>query len=323
MKNDIDANGANPMEEDMSAARISRYKFIRKILIGFIIISFINLFLSYGIPTPKMYSISKQNRELILSYEVLKDRVAAMEGKLSDIRLRDRYVYRSLFAVDSFHLERAYAPYNESKYASFQKDEYAFLLTDTWELLDGVAKKIYAQSISLDELQTLAKNKENMSQAIPAIWPIDRTQLKSFYGYGTRLNHPIYHTRKMHRGVDMACNKGVKVYATGDATVELVDIGFRRRGYGHLIILNHEFGYKTKYAHLGKMYVKAGDKVKRGQVIAEVGSTGGSTGPHLHYEVLFNGRIVNPINYFNKNMSNEEYKALIENTKYNTNLESD
>ncbi|MBQ0081090.1 MAG: M23 family metallopeptidase [Alistipes sp.] len=323
MENNIETNSVSQREEELSAKRISRYKFLRKILIGFIIISFINLFLSYGIPTPKMYSISKQNRELIIAYEVLSDRIAAMEGKLSDIRHRDQYVYRSLFAVDTFNFAGNFSPYKESKYSSFQGDDYAYLMTKTWKQMDVMTKRLYAQSVSLDELQILAKNKESMSQAIPAIWPIDRTKLEAFYGYGTRRDHPIYHVRKMHRGVDMACDKGGKVYATGDATVELVDIGLRRRGYGHLIVLNHEFGYKTKYAHLGKMYVKSGDHVKRGQIIAEVGSTGGSTGPHLHYEVLFNGRNVNPINYFNKNMSNEEYKALIESARYNTNLESD
>lgn len=125
----------------------------------------------------------------------------------------------------------------------------------------------------------------------------------------------------MHKGVDMSCNLGTPVYATGDAIVEKTDIGMRRRGYGKQILLNHEFGYKTRYAHLSKIFVKPGDMVTRGQLIGEVGSTGGSTGPHLHYEVIYLGRNVNPVNYFNRNMSSEEYRTLMENIRYNADLE--
>ena len=111
------------------------------------------------------------------------------------------------------------------------------------------------------------------------------------------------------------------VYATGDAIVQKTDEGRRRRGYGRQVLLNHEFGYQTRYAHLNKILVKEGDRVVRGQIIGEVGSTGGSTGPHLHYEVIYMGRHVNPVNYFNRNMTSEEYQTLIENMRHNTDLE--
>ena len=162
-----------------------------------------------------------------------------------------------------------------------------------------------------------------MSFAIPAIWPIDRTQLEWFYSFGMRARHPIYKTRKMHKGVDMSCKRGVPVYATGDAVVQMTDQGRRRRGYGRQVLLNHDFGYQTRYAHLNKIFVKKGDRVTRGQIIGEVGSTGGSTGPHLHYEVIYMGRHVNPVNYFNRNMTKEEYTQLIENMKHNTDLETE
>ena len=122
----------------------------------------------------------------------------------------------------------------------------------------------------------------------------------------------------------MSCKTGTPVYATGDAVVEKVENHPRaRRGYGSQIVLNHEFGYKTRYAHLSRILVRPGEKVTRGQLIGRVGSTGGSTGPHLHYEVIYMGRNVNPINYFNKNMSSEEYRTLMENVKYNADLESE
>jgi murein DD-endopeptidase MepM/ murein hydrolase activator NlpD len=189
--------------------------------------------------------------------------------------------------------------------------------------LDAATRLAYATSLSLDDVQVLAKNKEQMALATPAIWPIDRTALKAFYAFGVRKVHPILKRRTMHKGVDMSANYGVPVYATGDGVVEKVSNGQRRRGYGRQILIDHDFGYKTRYAHLQKILVKPGEKVQRGQLIGEVGSSGGSTGPHLHYEVIYRGRHVNPVNYFNRNMTGDEYRQLMENMKYNADLETD
>ena len=118
--------------------------------------------------------------------------------------------------------------------------------------------------------------------------------------------------RQLHKGIDLAANIGNNVYATGDATVQSTDLGQPRRGYGKQILLNHQYGYQTRYAHLSQIFVKPGEKVVRGQLIGKVGNTGGVTGPHLHYEVIHMGQVVNPINYFNRNMTNEEYERLME-----------
>ena len=301
--------------------RVGRYPLLRKLLVGFIVISLLNLVISYFLYTPKIFSIDNENRELVIKYNILQDRIRSLESKIDDIHHRDISVYRSLFSVDTLAIEGIYTPYAESKYATLQGDEYSTLMTDSWKSIDNLARKAYATTLSLDQLQILAKNKERMSFAIPAIWPIDRTQLEWFYSFGMRARHPIYKTRKMHKGVDLSCKRGVPVYATGDAIVQMTDIGKRRRGYGKQILLNHEFGYQTRYAHLDKILVKEGDRVTRGQLIGEVGSTGGSTGPHLHYEVIYMGRNVNPVNYFNRNMTSEEYKMLMEKMKTNTDLE--
>ena len=125
----------------------------------------------------------------------------------------------------------------------------------------------------------------------------------------------------MHKGVDLACDIGNPVYATGDGVVERTDLGLPRKGYGKQILLDHEFGYKTRYAHLSRILVKPGERVVRGQKIAEVGNTGGTTGPHLHYEVILRGQVVNPINYFNKDMTPAEYTRLME-EMHETNLET-
>ena len=304
-----------------TSKRRNRYNILRQVLIGFIVISLLNMAISYLFYTPKMHRIAAENRELVLKYEILQDRIASMQSKIKEIRHRDQYVYRPLFSSDTLALQGIYTPYPDNKYSALMGDEYTSLMRQTWYDMDRLSRHTYATTLSLDELQILAKNKERMSFAIPAIWPIDRTQLEWFYSFGVRAKHPIYKTRKMHKGVDLSCKRGVPVYATGDAIVQKTDEGRRRRGYGRQVLLNHEFGYQTRYAHLNKILVKEGDRVVRGQIIGEVGSTGGSTGPHLHYEVIYMGRHVNPVNYFNRNMTSEEYQTLIENMRHNTDLE--
>ena len=306
-----------------SSKRRNRYNILRQALIGFIVISLLNMAISYLFYTPKMHQIAAENREIVLKYEILQGRIASLRSKVEEIRHRDHYVYRRLFSSDTLAIPGIYNPYSDSKYDHIAGDEYSELMETTWRSFDAVTRQTYAVSRSLDELQVLAKDKEHMSLAIPAIWPIDRTRLKAFYAFGVRKKHPILKIRTMHKGVDMSTDYGVPVYATGDGVVEKIDHGKRRRGYGRQILVNHKFGYKTRYAHLQKMFVKPGDKVQRGQLIGEVGSTGGSTGPHLHYEVIYLGRNVNPVNYFNRNMTSDEYRQLMESMKYNSDLETD
>lgn len=308
--------------EAKSLKRRNRYNILRQMLIGFIVISLLNMIISQLFYTPKMHIIASENRELVLKYEILQSRIASTQSKVAEIRHRDHFVYRPLFSSDSLAIDGVFAPYADSKYANLTNDEYSELMKSTWLALDAVTRQTYALSRSLDEVQTLAKDKEQMSLAIPAIWPIDRTKLKAFYAFGMRQKHPILKIRTMHKGVDMSTDYGVPVYASGDGVVEKVSQGKRRRGYGRQIVINHKFGYKTRYAHLQKMFVNVGDKVQRGQLIGEVGSSGGSTGPHLHYEVIYLGRQVNPVNYFNRNMTSDEYRQLMENMKYNADLET-
>lgn len=268
-----------------------------------------------------MHIIAAENRNLVLEYGILKDRIASMQSKLQEIRHREQNVYRMLFSSDTLDLPNIYAPYPSSKYSHLEGDDYASLMTSTWLELDAAIRLAYATSRSLDQLQILAKDKEQLSLAIPAIWPIDRTKLKAFYSFGLRNSHPIYGTRAMHKGVDLSANYGTPVFATGDGVVEKVDQGQANFGYGKQILIDHKFAYKSRYAHLQRMFVEQGQKVKRGQLIGEVGSTGGSTGPHLHYEVIYLGQPVNPINYFNLNMTPNEYQELVKNIRYNTDLE--
>ncbi|MEG2240765.1 MAG: M23 family metallopeptidase, partial [Alistipes sp.] len=200
-------------------------------------------------------------------------------------------------------------------------DNYALLMIDTWKQLDAFGRMLYLESVSFDDLQALSKNKEQLSIAIPSLWPIDRTRLKGRIGaFNPRRVHPVYHVIRPHTGIDLGGKTGDPIFATGDAVVEQIDQGVAHRGYGRQILLNHAFGYKTRYAHMSRIHVKAGDHVVRGQLIGEVGQTGVATGPHLHYEVIYRGKTVDPINYFDKNMTNDEYRKLVE-TMHDTDLE--
>ena len=289
--------------------RLRAYRLVRNLLIGFILVAICNLLFSSLFFTPKMFRLADEKRELKLKYEILQSRIRSSQRQIEQIRHRDNHVYRPLFASDTMAIEGIYNPYDDSKYADIWGDEYSPVMVGMWHEMDQLARSLYQESVSLDELQHLTKDKEKFSTAIPAIWPIDRTKLRSVSSLFGMRKHPRYGTWRKHEGVDLAAPKGTPVYATGNAVVREARW---RNGYGNLIELNHGFGYKTRYGHLHKMYVKEGDSVTRGQVIGEVGNTGVSEGSHLHYEVRFRDNTVNPIHYFNKDMSPEAYVELME-----------
>ena len=301
--------------------RLRTYRLIRKILIGFILVSIANVVFSYFFYTPKMYRILRDNRETVIKYRILQDRIRTAQRRVDEIRHRDNYVYRSRFSTDTLSIPGVWQPYPDSKYAAIAEDEYAPLMVGTWRQLDALARTIYLESVSFDELQQLSKNKEQLSAAVPAIWPIERNALHNNHigAFNMRRMHPVLGYVRPHKGIDLGCDRGTPVYATGDAVVEIASAG-GNGGYGHMVLLNHEFGYKTRYAHLSKVLVQPGERVARGQIIAETGNTGISSGPHLHYEVIHKGVPVNPVNYFNRNMTSEEYEQLMENMR-DTNFE--
>lgn len=312
------------MEDEVRSLvyRLRSYRLLRNLLIGFILVALVNVLFSSLFYTPKMYRIVERNRDLVLKYEILQNKIRASQHRLEEIKHRDNFVYRPLFSSDTISIDGIYSPYDRSKYASVDGDEYSPIIMSAWLEMDQLARSLYLESKSLDELQVLAKDKEKFSTAIPAIWPIDRTKLRNKIGaFGYRM-HPIYHRWKFHSGVDMPGRIGDPVYATGDGVVQYTEINRSRVNYGTQILLDHGFGYQTRYAHLSKILVERGDSVKRGQIIGEVGNTGASTSPHLHYEVIYMRSVVNPVNYFDKNMSAEAYQSLM-NQIQDANYEAD
>jgi murein DD-endopeptidase MepM/ murein hydrolase activator NlpD len=164
----------------------------------------------------------------------------------------------------------------------------------------------------LDEVEDLSSKREEMLASIPAIKPIRSDKIErnisSLSGFGMRM-HPIFKRRKMHTGIDFTCPQGTPIHASGDG--KIVSIKDLKSGYGTHVIIDHGFGYKSLYGHMSDVDVTLGQKIKRGQVIGKVGSTGTSTAPHLHYEVINKNQKVNPIHYCMDGLSDMEYQQLV------------
>lgn len=297
--------------------RLRRYLLVRRCLLFFIAAMVLNLVYSLSYYTPKLRTLEQQGARIAHRFAVLDSRMGSTEEKLGELAHRDNHVYRSLFGADTLSLAGIYTPYNASIYEGYNGD-YNGIVRSSWQRLDALTRLAYRQSLSLDELQVLSKNKEKMAASIPAIWPINKKDLRGPIGaYGRRL-HPIYKRYIKHKGIDFGGRTGDPIYATGNGKVVHSEKGLRRKGYGQQLVIDHGFGYKTRYAHLSERLVKIGQEVKRGELIGYMGSTGGSTGPHLHYEVIYMGNNVDPINYFRRDMTEAEFEHIIEQAKTTT-----
>lgn len=276
--------------------------------IGLVAAGFIVLLIIFGSPSEK--ELRKENSRLQAQYNLLDARLDEALEVLQDIQQRDDNLYRVIFQADQIPDAIRKAGYGgTNRYEHLMDMANAEMVVNTTQKLDMLTKQLYIQSNSFDDVVEMCKNHDEMLRCIPAIQPISNKDLKqTASGYGTRID-PIYGTPRFHSGMDFSANPGTDVYATGDGTV--VKMGWET-GYGNTIIIDHGFGYRTWYAHLRDFRTKVGKRVVRGEVIGGVGSTGKSTGPHLHYEVHVKGKVVNPINYYFMDLSAEDYDRMIQ-----------
>lgn len=276
--------------------------------IGVVGVCFIGLLIIFGSPSEK--ELRKENSRLLAQFNVLEARVDEAMDVLQDIQQRDDNLYRVIFQADPIPAAIRHAGYSgTNRYEELMNMANSELVVNTTQKLDLLRKQLYIQSTSFDDVVELCKSHDEMLRCIPAIQPISNKDLKqTASGYGTRID-PIYGTTRFHSGMDFSANPGTDVYATGDGTV--VKMGWET-GYGNIIIIDHGFGYQTWYAHLRDFRTKPGKRVVRGEVIGGVGSTGKSTGPHLHYEVRVKGKVVNPVNYYFMDLSAEDYDRMIQ-----------
>jgi murein DD-endopeptidase MepM/ murein hydrolase activator NlpD len=280
------------------------------ILAGIVLgVLFLYLFLIL-FPSPREKQLLREKESLHSQLEVLNSQVDQMQVVMTDLQQRDDNLYRVLFGAEPIPLSVRQGAQRKIDYyeqiAQMTNNELAADLTLKVDLLE---KEIYVQAKSYEEVLQMAKEQEIRMENIPAIQPVMNKDLKRVAsGYGMRID-PVYHVRKFHQGMDFTAPTGTEVFATGNAKVAFS--GWKQ-GYGNTVILDHGYGYQTLYAHLYKSLVRKGQKVRRSDIIALVGNTGKSTGPHLHYEVRLNNKPVDPRNYYFYDLSPEEYDQMIQ-----------
>lgn len=266
----------------------------------------------YLIDSPEEKRLKRENQELIAQYEIMNNKLDQIELVLEDVHRRDENIYRVIYEADSIPTSVRKAGFGGiNRYEHLEGMENSEMVIETAKRLDIVSKQLYVQSVSFDEIIDLAKRNKEMIQCVPAIMPISNKDLtRTASGWGWRI-HPIYKIKKFHEGMDFSAPTGTEIYATGDGVVTDVTTSFS--GYGKHIRIDHGFGYQSLYAHMSQFKVKKGQKVKRGDVIGLVGSTGTSTAPHLHYEIRLKNKKVNPqFYYFQESLTPEEYDKMIE-----------
>lgn len=286
------------------AEKVKKYIFIPLLVIVLAVV--LSVASSFIFETPEEFTLKQENTQHIKNLELIKEELDNLNATLSEIQERDDNLYRLVLGVDPIAEEIRTAgiggSIEDEKAASVPTD---LNLREYRTELNQLNAKLKVQSVSFDELTTLATNNINRLQHRPSIFPIapkDLIRFASGFGYRT---HPIFKIRKFHKGIDLTALKGSPIYSTAKGKV-IVAANFHD-GYGNKVVIDHGFGYRTIYAHLHKIQVKVGQEMDLGDLIGQVGNTGISVSPHLHYEVRLNNESINPLNFVFKDISSEEY----------------
>ena len=262
------------------------------------------------IDSPKEKLLRQQNEIYKANYSVIQDRVRRLELQMNELESRDNEVYRSIFESspipDSARLKDIEALKEVRMIQNLSSTQ---LLTNLITQLNNLSVRSAFQDKSYVEVSVMVKNKEKLLRAIPAIQPLSNNNLNRIAsGFGKRID-PIYKTYRVHYGLDFAAPSGTPIYATADGVVKVA--GFNSDGYGNKVVIDHGFGYQTLYGHMVRVNVNPGQSVVRGSVIGYVGSTGKSTGPHCHYEVIKNGTKVDPVYYFYNDLTPAQFDRIL------------
>ncbi len=261
-------------------------------------------------PSANEKKLMNENTRIKDNYSILSTEILKMNRELREIEKRDNQVYRSIFEAsplpDSARSKMMEKQAEERLLAGLSEDE---LNTSILTQINTLRNRLYAQTISFTAIEEMVKNKEALLAATPAIQPVSNKELSRLAsGFGYRID-PVYKTTKMHAGLDFAAPQGTPIYATADGVVSLA--GNMANGYGNHVIINHGYGYETLYGHMARVKARRGQRIRRGEVIGWVGSTGKSTGPHLHYEVHKNGRELDPIYFFYNDLTPEQFDRML------------
>ena len=262
-------------------------------------------------PSAREQQLSAELAWVESRYAGLAEELATMGKVLDNVQERDASAHRMVFGMDPIDVNVWGSGVGGSTRELFRGST-EDLIADAERRAERLKRQLVLQSKSLDTITALARDRERMLAAMPSIKPVRSDKLarsiRMLSGFGMRI-HPIFKHQKMHTGLDFTAPIGTPVQATGEGVVE--DVLHERSGYGQHVIIDHGFGYKTLYGHLSKVTVKRGQRLSRGEVLGLVGSTGTSTGPHLHYEVILRGEKVDPIHYCMDGLSPKEYQELV------------
>jgi len=290
-----------------------RVKLLR--ILGFLAAAAVTALIIVGLgfqflDSPKEMLMRQENQRIKQDYVLLNNKVKAMQQQVADLEKRDNHIYREIFEAN---------PIPDSARAKSLEKQQEIKLTEGMEdnelayaiaaMLDNLDNRMAVQKKSYGEIEQMIKDKEKLLAATPAIQPISNKDLNRIAsGFGYRID-PVYKTVKMHAGLDFAAPQGTPIYATADGVVKLA--GNTGNGYGNYVVINHGYGYETLYGHQYRVKVKPGQRVKRGEQIGWVGSTGKSTGPHVHYEVHKNGQHIDPIYFFYNDLTPEQFDRIL------------
>lgn len=290
-----------------TARKVGRIVLITLSVMGMAFLFAILIFALFKSPQEKIQA--RELEYMKLQYEIMSDKMELYEAELADLEQRDNNVYRVVFDAEPIpSTKRRSGLSNVNRYANLEGYRNSEQVIAASKKLDMIASQLYYQSVSYDEVFEMARNKEEMLACIPAIMPMrvnDIKYISSFFGYRP---DPIYNIAKFHSGVDFSTKMNAEVYATGDG---VVNIDKTQWGYGKMVTIDHGYGYKSMYAHLNRFAVRKGQKVKRGQLIGYAGSTGKSTGVHLHYELRKDDVPIDPIHFFFNDLTPEQYEQIL------------
>lgn len=282
---------------------------IKITFVALIIAAFFVLLFNYLVPTPTEKNLKTENKKLKSEYGVLSARLEEMLDVMDRMEQRDDNLYRVMMQLDPISDSQRLSGLDaDNRYSQLYKLSDAKLVDQLNMRMNMLETRIYSQLQSFDQLQEALGNQQDRLAHVPSVLPINIADYTMSSGYGYRVD-PIYGSSKFHEGLDFAASTGTYVYATGDGVVKVAG---REAGYGNCIDIDHGYNYLTRYAHLSEILVRPGEEVKRGQLIGKVGSTGKSTGPHLHYEVRYRDVPQNPVNYYFMDLTPEEYYEMIQ-----------
>lgn len=255
----------------------------------------------------KEHQLKEENERLRQGYTSLKEDLSITQQTLAALQDRDDALYRLVLDASPLPATVRRAGIGGGDLQTTHQDG-PQIMNQVRQHVDQLKRALHVQSKSYDELEQMARKREQRLAAIPAIQPLHTRSLRQISsGFGMRI-HPIHKVHKMHSGIDIVAPRGTPVHATGDGIVKRAAWA---GSYGNLVEIEHGYGYTTRYAHLASYNTRAGQRVKRGQCIGYVGTTGGSTGLHLHYEVLKDKKFVNPVHYFAGELTPEQYTKVL------------